>query len=145
MVAFQKHVLCLVIILSLVLPSCAPKYTLKITETSSGNRVYSLLDEDVCIRETSSLKQAKIDKIGGVAAKKARDKNNPPTFKYAVIELEIDDFEFDVPPEIKVFDEKTDQLMDHIRFNTAPAPCTYKTTTIKVPISLAYDPDPWSN
>jgi hypothetical protein len=100
--------------------------------------------KDKCLRAVSSLNIPMITKLGGISANNAKNKNNPPTFSFAVIEIEIQDFDLDVPPEIKIYDETTNQLIDNITFYPR-GPCLWKRITARMPIFLAYDTNPWNN
>jgi hypothetical protein len=101
--------------------------------------------KDKCIRPVSSLSIPTITKLGDVSANNAKDKDNPPIFSFAVIEIEIQDFDLDVPPEIKIFDETTNQLIDSLTFKHTWGPCLWEKIPLRIPIFLAYDTNPWNN
>jgi hypothetical protein len=89
------------------------------------------------------LVEPKIETVGGFPFIDAQDKANPPTFKYAIIELKILNFDLNSPPLLKIFDEQTNQLLETIKFVASPT--SNQLLNLKVPIFLSHDTDPWSN
>jgi hypothetical protein len=113
--------------------------------TPSSPTPSTVIEEDVCLKAIADLTTPKIGKVGGIPAANAKDKTNPPAFKYAVIELEILDYDKNAPPIIKVFDEQTNQPLDTVEFRPLRFPCEAPIPKLIVPIFLAYDSDPWKN
>lgn len=85
--------------------------------------------------------------IGTVAGGKAKDAKNPSkplTSPYAIIELEIINYDKNVPPIIKIFDDKSNKLSETVTF--APLTTTIEQPiNLKVPLCLAYDKTPFDN
>ena len=98
---------------------------------------------EVCLTSQSSISMPKIGTLSGIPAVKAKDVNNPPVFKHAIIELELLDFNKNVPAEVRIFDNTTGQLIDNIKFKPLLSPCV-SNETLPVPIFLAYDRKPWT-
>ncbi len=99
----------------------------------------------LCIKTEGAIVSPKLGNIGGKPA--AASKLAANTFNYAIVEAEILDFDPVFPPEIRIFDDTQGtavQPLETIEF--APytkTPCP-PLKTLRVPLFLAYDPDPWS-
>lgn len=99
---------------------------------------------DNVLKPTSDLVNPTIGTVAGGKAKDAKNPSNPLTSPYAIIELEIINYDRNAPPIIKIFDEKSNQLSDMVTF--APLTTTIEPPiNLKVPLCLVYDKTPFDN
>jgi hypothetical protein len=100
--------------------------------------------EKTCIKSIWNIKIPKIGKIGGVLASDAKNKKNPPTFKYAIVGLDIQDFDANAPPFIRIYDETNKKEIEIIEFPPVRYPCVAPKLLSDIPVFLSYDKDPWN-
>lgn len=96
-----------------------------------------------CVKEKSQIVMPSIKTING--EKVSKDLNKPLETAFGVVELEITNFDKNFPPVIKIYDAKSDELLDSIHFNPLIYPCENPIPFQKVPVYLAYDKTPWLN
>ena len=98
--------------------------------------------EGRCIKTPEAPKLGKIGNEPAVASK-----NDAKTFNYAIVEVEIVDFDPANPVEIRIYDDThttSNQPLETVKFHPhKKAPCP-PLKTLRVPVFLAHDPDPWS-
>ncbi len=128
---------CYFTIFGLFLMRCAPK-------KASISEDFNPIIDNKCIKPINDIKKPIIVKVGQFLAAIAKSKSNPPVSDYAIVELEILNYDKNFPPVIKIFDEQTNQQIDSITFRSLPYPCEpVISTPLKVPIFLSYDKTPW--
>ena len=97
-----------------------------------------------CIRTTAQMIPPKIAKLGG--APPSADAQSAPSSKFAILGLEITDFDPAMPPEIRVFDDTDGPAAapkEKIVFAAATdVPCP-AVTNLTVPVFQAYDETPF--
>jgi len=98
----------------------------------------------ISLKRIADLIKPVVGSVGGVPATKAKIKATPPTYEYAVIDLEILNFDLNAPPLIKIFDEKKPNLeIDRVEFQPLTTQAVAPFPKLNVPIFLAYDHNPW--
>jgi hypothetical protein len=116
----------------------------------NGNNIENGIDDtpiipdDIVIKNIDNIAKPLIVSIGEYSTIEIKNKTNIPSFEYALVELEIQDYDNNIPPIIKLFDEETNTLIETIEFD-ANTQYYENPINLKVPIFLSYDNTPWSN
>jgi len=125
---------------SAFLTGCLPDVKTAYRTTRNNDEIVDLSR----VRSIASLTKPNIVTVAGFAAAQAKDKLNPPTTPFVIANLEIQNYEPNAPPIIKVFDEQSSKLLSTTKF-TPILDIVEPPINLKIPLCLVYDKTPFDN